>query len=234
MFALQGPKALSTLQKLAKSDLAGIRRFWVSWAEVDGLKPLIMRSGYTGENGFEIILFDVNVSNPKDALRLWNSLLDAGKEFQIKPCGLGARDSLRLEAGMCLYGNDLTEEITPFEARLDFVVKLEKGDFIGREALVTQKERGVSKVRVGLKMAEHGIPRHGFKILNGSKEVGFVTSGGFSPLLRCGIAMGYMPPSLGEEGTSLSVEVREKPLKAVVAKMPFYDVDKYGLTRKTG
>lgn len=234
MLALQGPKAPPTLQKLAKGDLASIRRFWVDWKEAAGLKTLVMRSGYTGENGFEIVLFDVSASNPGNALRLWNSLLEAGKEFQIKPCGLGARDSLRLEAGMCLYGNDLTEEITPFEARLDFVVKLEKSDFIGRSALAKQREGGGSKVRVGLKMVGHGIPRHSFRILSDGKEVGSVTSGGFSPLLRCGIAMGYVPPSLGGEGTSLSVEVREKPLKAVVVKMPFYDVDKYGWTRKTG
>lgn len=234
MFALQGPKASATLQKIAKGDLAGIRRFWVSWTEVAGLETLVMRSGYTGENGFEVILFDVTVSNPGNALKLWNGLLEAGKEFQIKPCGLGARDSLRLEAGMCLYGSDLTEEITPFEARLDFVVKLEKSDFIGRDALARQKEKGISRIRIGLKMIDHGIPRHGFKILSGGKEVGYVTSGSFSPLLRCGIDMGYVPPSLSEEGTSLNVDVRGRHLKAVVVKMPFYDVDKYGWTRKTG
>jgi len=234
MFAIQGPRAQSTLRKLVKGDLAGIRRFWVSWMEMAGLKALVMRSGYTGEDGFEIILFDVGVANPENAMNLWNILLEAGKEFQIKPCGLGARDSLRLEAGLCLYGNDLTEDITPFEARLDFVVKLDKVDFIGRNALVKQKEAGVSKIRVGLKMVDHGIPRHGFRILSDGKEVGHVTSGGFSPLLKYGIAMGYVPPSLSEEGHSLNVEVRGKPLKATVVKMPFYDADKYGWTRKTG
>ncbi len=234
MFALQGPRALSTLQKIAKDDLTGIRRFWVEWREVAGLEALVMRSGYTGENGFEIILFDVTISNPGSALKLWNGILGAGKELQVKPCGLGARDSLRLEAGMCLYGNDLTDEITPFEARLDFVVKLEKGDFIGKDALARQRETGVSKVRVGLRMVDHGIPRNGFRVLGGGREVGYVTSGGFSPLLRCGIAMGYVPPSLGEEGTPLDIEIRGKPLKALVVKMPFYDVNAYGWTRKTG
>jgi aminomethyltransferase len=232
MFALQGPKAEFTLQKLVNDELSKIKRYWVKWLEIAGLKALVMRSGYTGENGFEIIIFNVKISNPKDALKLWHSLLKEGQESQIKPCGLGARDSLRLEAGMCLYGNELTEEITPFEARLDFVVKLSKGDFIGRSALAKQNERGVTKIRIGLKMVDPGIPRQSFTIISGKKKVGFVTSGGFSPSLKQGIAMGYVPPSLSEEGTCLNIEIRKKKLDAEVVKMPFYSVDLYGWKRK--
>ncbi|UCH02452.1 MAG: glycine cleavage system aminomethyltransferase GcvT [Candidatus Bathyarchaeota archaeon] len=232
MFALQGPKADFTLQKLVNNELHKIRRYWVEWLEIGGLKALVMKSGYTGENGFEIIVFNVTIANPKDALKLWHSLLKAGKESQIKPCGLGARDSLRLEAGMCLYGNELTEEITPFEAKIDFVVKLSKEDFIGRSALAKQNERGVTKIRIGLKMVDPGIPRQGYAIISGKKKVGFVTSGGFSPLLKCGIAMGYVPPNLSHEGTCLNIEVRKKKLEAEVIKMPFYNVDSYGWKRK--
>ncbi len=191
MFALQRPKASFTLQKLVKNDLTGIKEFHVKWMEVFGEKVLIMKGGYTGEKGFELILFKGNDSNSDNILKVWNNLLERGKESKIKPCGLGARDSLRLEAGFCLYGNDLTEKITPYEAKLDFAVNIDKGDFIVKRALVTQKEIGVSKLRTGFKMVNRGIPRHGFKIFRDRREVGYVTSGGFLSLLRSGIGMGY-------------------------------------------
>ncbi len=232
MFALQGPKASFTLQKLVKNDLAEIKDFHVKWMKVFGEKVLIMKGGYTGEKGFELILFKRNDSNSDNILKVWNNLLENGKESKIEPCGLGARDSLRLEAGFCLYGNDITEEITPYEAKLDFAVNINKGDFIGKKALVTQKKVGVSKIRTGFKMVNRGIPRYGFKIFGNRKEVGYVTSGGFSSLLKSGIGMGYVPPDLDVEGTTLHIEVRGRLLESKVVKMPFYDVNRYGRKRK--
>lgn len=232
MFALQGPKAQSTLQKLTNVDLTKIKRFWVKYIEVHGIKTLIMRSGYTGEDGFEIIIFDVNYSTPASVIKFWKNILKVGKEFKIKPCGLGSRDTLRLEAGLCLYGKELTESITPFEAKLDFVVKLTKEKFIGRSVLAKQKELGVPKVRVGWKMVDRGIPRHGCKIFSNGTEVGFITSGGFSPLLKQGIAMGYVLSSLVVEHPRLYIQIREKMLKAKIVKMPFYNIEMYGWKRK--
>jgi len=229
MFAVQGPESPRMMQQLTDKDITGIKRFWVDWVGIAGLKTLCMRSGYTGENGFEIILFDQ--VNSTRAITLWKHLLEKGNQFQIKPCGLGARDSLRLEAGLCLYGNDLTEDITPFEARLDFVVKLSKNDFIGRKALIKQKEVSLTRIRVGLKMVTAGIPRQGYKLSIGEHEVGSVTSGGYSPILKRGIAMGYVTPNIKEVGTSVNVDVRGRLFKANIVNMPFYDTEKYGWKR---
>lgn len=186
LFALQGPKAQTTLQKLAEGDLSKIRRYWTEPIKIVGQNALVSRSGYTGEDGFEILLWDVSLASPEMAVTLWNKILEAGAEFGIKPCGLGARDTLRLEAGMCLYGNDIDEETTPLEARLDFAVKFEKPSFIGREALLRQKEEGIKKARIGLRLIDRAIPREGGKVWKDGKEVGYLTSGTFSPLLNMG------------------------------------------------
>ncbi|MEW6221877.1 MAG: glycine cleavage system aminomethyltransferase GcvT [Candidatus Hadarchaeota archaeon] len=231
LISIQGPRAESILQSLTKFDLSQIKRFKSAWVDVVGLKALASRSGYTGENGFEIFLTGETKSNPSRAEKLWTEIMDAGKESGLKPCGLGARDTTRLEAGLCLYGNDLTEEITPLEARLDFVVKLEKEKFIGKEALLLQKSSGLKKARIGLHMLEPGIPRQGYRILADGKEIGYVTSGTFSPLLNAGIAMGYASPGL-KVGDGVFVEIHDKPRRAEVVEPPFYDAEKYGYKRR--
>ncbi len=231
MLALQGPKSQRVLQGLTDFKLSELKRFEAAHMKVADLPALVSRTGYTGEDGFELYLTDVSASDPARAERLWNAILRAGEGVDIKPCGLGARNTTRLEAGCVLYGHELTEDITPYEARIGFVVKLEKGEFIGREALVKQKEAGVKRKRIGLRMREPGVPREGCKIFKGGREVGQVTSGTFSPLLKVGIAMGYAPTDLGP-GTEVSVEIRGKLRGAEVVDWPFYDPERYGFGRK--
>jgi aminomethyltransferase len=231
MLALQGPKAEQVLQQLTDFELRGLKRFKAAFMEVADLRLFVSRTGYTGEDGFELYLMREPASNPRKAEKLWNALLDAGEGFGIKPCGIGARDTTRLEAGYVLYGNELTEDITPFEARIPYAVKLEKGEFIGREALVEQRKVGLKKARIGLRMSERGVPRQGYKLLKDGKEVGHVTSGTMSPLLKVGIAMGYANITLGP-GESIAVDIRGKPYAAEVVNWPFYDLDKYGFARK--
>lgn len=233
MFALQGPKSPLTLQKLTSTDVSQIKRYHLHWIEVEDLKVLATRSGYTGEDGFELYIWGVSPSKPNRAIKLWSSLLTAGEEFGIKPCGLGARDTLRLEAGMCLYGNDIDENRTPFEAGLNFAVKFGKSDFIGRLALMRLKEDGVAQLRVGLSMIDRAIPRRGCEVWKDGREIGSLTSGTFSPLLRYGIAMGYVLPEYAKENTVLEVKVRGRLFKARVVSMPFYDPNRYGLKRKS-
>jgi aminomethyltransferase len=231
MLALQGPMAQATLQKLTSFDLKTLGRFKSAFAEVAGMKTLVSRSGYTGEDGFELYLFDESQSEPSRAEKLWNELLNAGKEFGIKPCGLGARDSLRLEAGYVLYGHELAEYITPLEARIGFAVKLDKGDFIGRDALLKQKEKGLTRTRIGLRMGDKGVPRQSYKVLADREEAGYVTSGTLSPILNVGIAMGYAPPSI-KDANEVTIEIHGKQKAAEVVEMPFYDATKFGYGRK--
>lgn len=232
MYALQGPFATQLMQKITLEDITQIKRFWVNKVTVSGIQILLMRSGYTGENGFELILSDACLEKPGKAIQLWQTILEKGSDTGIKPCGLGARDSLRLEAGLCLYGNDLTEKITPFEASLPFVVKLEKEKFIGKTALIQQHEKGLTQIRVGLKMLEPGIPRPEHRVYHDGVEEGYITSGGFSPILKRGIAMGYLPPRLSKIDTQLIIKIREKASKAQVTSMPFYNTERYGARRK--
>jgi aminomethyltransferase len=192
---------------------------------------LISRTGYTGEDGFEIYLMDVSLDNPEGAIELWNNIIEAGKDFGIKPCGLGARDTLRLEAGLPLYGNDISEDITPLEARLDFVVKFEK-DFVGKEALLKQREIGLKSVRIGFELLDRAVPRYGNPILMDGKQVGIVTSGTISPLLKKSIGMGYVPPSYSSVGTELEVSIRGISHKMRIVNWPFYDTARYGRMRK--
>jgi len=231
MLALQGPSAEATLSKLCPENLSDIPRFGCRWIRLSGLKCLASRTGYTGEDGFEIFVWDSSVSNPRLALEAWNVMLDAGKAFGIEPCGLGARDILRLEAAMCLYGNDMDEAVTPFEARLGFTVKLEKKDFVGRDALVKQKSEGVKRIRIGLRMIDKGIPRAGCEILKDEMVVGKVTSGTLSPTVGVGIAMGYVPPEFSSEGGLLMIKIRDRFVKVQVVKFPFFDTQIYGRTR---
>jgi len=234
MFAVQGPNAQPTLQKIADADLSKIERFKCGWTKLAGADGFVSRTGYTGEDGFEVFVWNTPISQPENAVKVWNAILKAGEEFGIEPCGLGARDTLRLEAGMCLYGNDIDETITPLEAGLGFVVKLKKESFIGKDALTKQKTEGIRKKRIGLRMLEKGPnPRPKQEVWKDSQQIGYVTSGTFSPLLECGVAMAYVGIEHATEGETVMVKVREdKLLKAEIVKFPLYDPTKYGYARQ--
>jgi aminomethyltransferase len=233
MMAVQGPRAEETLQKIASEPLAEVKRFKCREITLGGYRALIARTGYTGEDGFEAYLWDTPLSKPSKALDLWEKILSAGKEFGIKPCGLGARDSLRLEAGLALYGNDIDEETNPFEAQLGFVVKLKKKrSFIGKDALIKVNKEGVKRSRVGL-MVDRGIPRHGYEIWKDGEQIGRVTSGGFSPTLDVGIAMGYVEGEYAELGAEVEIKIRERLAEGKIVKShPFYDEAQYGYKRE--
>jgi len=233
MFAVQGPKAEQTLQKISSKDISKTERFKCGWTELAGATTFISRTGYTGEDGFEVFVWDTPLTSPENAVKVWNKVLEAGDEFGIEPCGLGARDTLRLEAGMCLYGNDIDEDITPLEAGLGFVVKLQKGDFVSKDSLVKQKTEGVKRKRVGVRMLEKGIPRPHYEVWKGKERIGRVTSGTLSPTLKCGIAMAYVPPQYSTEGEEVTVKIRDTFVKGKIVKFPFYDPAEYGYQRKT-
>ena len=232
MFAVQGPKALDTLQPIIHADLSGLKYFWGNTAKIENFDVFISRSGYTGEDGFEIILWNTPLDDPERAYSLWNMILQSGEKYGIKPCGLGARDTLRIEAGYVLYGNDIDEAITPLEAKLDFAVCFGKDYFIGREMLLKQKIEGVKRIRVGIRLLERGVLRPKCEIRLKDRVIGEVTSGTFSPLLKCGIGMGYVPVENAKPGTLVDVVIRGKMIEAVISKMPFYDTVKYGRKRK--
>lgn len=229
----KGPKAQETLQEISSEDLSKIPRFGGAYLKVDGLNGVATRTGYTGEDGFEAFTLDASLEEPRNALKVWNAILEHGKRFNIEPCGLGARDVLRLEAGMCLYGHDITESTTPFQARIGWVVKLEKGTFIGKEALAKEKIIGPKTLRVGLKPKEPGIPREGCEILKNDVIIGKVTSGTFSPTLSQGIAMGYVSREYSNQGETLAIQVRQKRLECAVSAFPFFDSARYGWKRTT-
>ena len=207
MFAVQGPAAMRILQKMVDVDLGAVPRFGLVATSLSGQEVYATRSGYTGEDGMEIALLDVPLTQRTRAVELWERILEAGKEAGIMPAGLAARDTLRLEAGMPLYGNDLDEETTPYQARIGFVVDLKKEKFVGKEALVAEKRAKPQRVRVGLIMMERGIPRPGFPIYAKGRVVGRVTSGSISPLLRRGIALGYVARPYRRTETLVHVEI---------------------------
>ncbi len=219
--AVQGPHALDTLKKLTKVDLAAIKNYWFTWGTVAGIaNTLIARTGYSGEDGFEVYI----PSDEATTVKMWNALLEAGAEFGIRPCGLGARNTLRLEAGMSLYGHEISEEINVFEAGLDRWLKLDKGSFIGREALVAVQAEGGPKRRiVGLEMVERGIARDGYSVcdLDGNR-IGTVTSGSPAPFLKTNIAMALVPASVAASGADVIVECRANRVRAKQVPLPFY------------
>lgn len=220
MFAVQGPSAQETLQKLVYMDLNKLKRFNFISTEVSNQPCTVSRTGYTGEDGFEIIQHNVPLNNPRKAFDLWNSILEAGREFEILPCGLGARDSLRLEAGLPLYGNDIDENTNPFEAKLDIFVNLEKENFEGKSKLVKLKELPLSRIRVGIAMDERGIPRPHYKILHEGEEIGVITSGSISITHgKMGIGMGYVNPEFSEPDTKVEVMIKEKARLARVVDL---------------
>jgi aminomethyltransferase len=217
LVAIQGPRAAEVLRPLTDIDLAGLRYYAIAEGHVAGLPALVARTGYTGEDGFEVF---VDWDRAPD---IWNALAAAGTDAGVIACGLGARDTLRLEAGMPLYGNELDRETNPFDAGLGRVVKLEKpGDFVGREALAKVAQDGPKKRLVGLVITGRGIARHGYPVLAGERRTGVVTSGTHSPTLGKPIAMAYVAPGDAEPGTILAIEVREQPVSAEVVPLPFY------------
>jgi len=233
LFALQGPKAAPLMSEVTRDPrLVDLPRFHCAWTKMDGFNVLLSRTGYTGEDGYEIFVWDSPIEDAKPAEIVWEKLLGAGKPWGLKPCGLGARDLLRLEAGLCLYGTDIDETTNPFEARLGFIINLNK-EFIGRDRLQEIQREGVKKLRIGLVMQGRTIPRHGFELASEGEMVGEVTSGTLSPTMNRGIAMGYLEQTSAKEGTRVDVRVRERYEPATVTKMPFYDTTKYGYSRRS-
>src|SRR3981081_3036739 len=218
--AIQGPKGVNVLQKLTDADLSAVKFYWVTRGSVCGLKNiLIARTGYTAEDGFEICI----PSDDQTSARIWNEILAAGKEFGVVPCGLGARNTLRLEGKLPLYGHEISDTINVWEAGLDRFCKLEKAEFIGRAALEKAKAAGVKRTLVGLEMTERGIARDGYKVLHADgREIGYVTSGSPAPFLKKNIALAYVPPEFAAVGTAVRVEIRGQGVGAQVVPTPFY------------
>ncbi len=218
--AVQGPRALDTLQKLTPVPLAPIPYYHFVDGPIKGMgsgvPARIARTGYTGEDGFEIYL------SPDEAPRIWDEILTAGAPFGIKPCGLGARNTLRLEAAMALYDHEIHASITPWEAGLDWIVKMDKRDFVGRDALARQKDRGVTRKLVGFEMTGRGIGRDGYEVFIGDMGGGWVTSGGPSPTLNKNIGLCYLPCANAEVGRNIQVMVRGQAVEAVIVPTPFY------------
>ncbi len=212
LLALQGPESQRVLQTMTGADLTQLKYYRFMPAVVDGAQGMISRSGYTGEDGFEIFL------PPADGPRVFRKLIDAG----VKACGLGARDTLRLEARMALYGNDIDHTTTPLEADLAWIVKLEKGDFNGRDVLQREKAEGPRRKLVGFEMVDRGIGRHGYPIVDGKEEIGVVTSGTHSPTLKKPIGLAYLPLGKSAPGTEFTILIRGKETRARVVPTPFY------------
>jgi len=218
--AIQGPKGAQLLQKLTDANLAAVKFYWLTRGTVCGLKNiLIARTGYTGEDGFEIYI----PSDEATSVRVWKEILAAGKEWNVVPCGLGARNTLRLEAKLPLYGHEISDTINVWEAGLDRFIKMEKPDFIGKLALEKAKGEGLKRTLVGLEMVERGIARDGYKVLDDAgKEIGYVTSGSPAPFLKKNIALAYVPPAFAAIGARVKVEIRGQGVGAQVVPTPFY------------
>jgi aminomethyltransferase len=218
--AIQGPKAVGPLQKLTDADLSAVKFYWITRGRLCGLDRILMgRTGYTAEDGFEIYI----PADEETGARVWNEILAAGKEFGIVPCGLGARNTLRLEGKLPLYGHEISDTINVWEAGLERFCKMEKPDFIGRTALGKAKAAGVKRTLAGLEMTGRGIARDGYKVLDaGNREIGYVTSGSPAPYLKKNIALAYVPPDFAKVGTPLKVEIRGQGAGAVVVPTPFY------------
>ncbi len=218
--AIQGPKAVDLLQKLTDANLSAVKFYWLTHGTVCGLKNiLIARTGYTAEDGFEIYI----PSDEATSARVWNEILEAGKEFGAVPCGLGARNTLRLEGKLPLYGHEISDTLNVWEAGLDRFCKMEKADFIGRAALEKAKAEPLKRTLIGLEMTGRGIARDDYKVLDQSgKEIGYVTSGCPAPFLKKNIALAYVPPAFAEIGSTLNVEIRGQAVAAQVVPTPFY------------
>jgi aminomethyltransferase len=218
LLAIQGPKALDVLQQLTGVNLGEIRYYWFAHGEVAGVRGTISRTGYTGEDGFEVFV------PPQAADRVWQAILEAGRPFDVIPCGLGARDTLRLEAGMRLYGNDIDETTTPIEADLNWIVGWKKEDFLGAAVLRQQRANGTDRKIVGFELQERGIARHGYSayVAGETSPSGAVTSGTQTPFLKKSIGMAYLPAAQSKAGTEFDVDIRGRRTRAAVVPMPFY------------
>jgi aminomethyltransferase len=214
--AIQGPKAIDVLQQLTPAELADIRYYWFVDDEVSNTPARIARTGYTGEDGFEIYVA------PEEAARIWREVMRAGAEYGIRPCGLGARNTLRLEAKMALYGHEIHASITPFEADLAWIVKMDKGEFIGRGALAAQKEKGVRRKLIGFEMCGRGIARDGYEVWLDGAPAGWVTSGSPAPSLNKNIGLCYLPAEQAVVGRKIQIVCRSSPVEAVTVETPFY------------
>jgi aminomethyltransferase len=220
LLALQGPRALDILQTLTAIDLAAIRYYWFAVGEVAGIRATVSRTGYTGEDGFEVFI------PPAQADRLWDAILAAGRDAGVKPCGLGARDTLRLEAAMRLCGSDMDEQTTALEAGLGWIVGWTKDDFVGADALRAQKARGVDRKLAAFEVKERGIARHGHPVLQGDEPVGVVTSGTQTPFLKKAIGFAMVPAAMSAVGSSFDIDIRGRRVRADVVREPFYKRDK--------
>ena len=218
--AIQGPKGVNLLQKLTDANLSSVKFYWVTRGTVCGLKDtLIARTGYTAEDGFEIYIPADEVTS----VRVWNEILEAGKEFGVVPCGLGSRNTLRLEGSLSLYGHEISDTINVWEAGLDRFCKMEKPDFVGHAALEKAKAAGLKRMLVGLEMVERGIARDDYKVLDeDGREIGYVTSGSPAPFLKKNVAMAYVPLESAKVGSTVKVEIRGQGVKAQVVPTPFY------------
>jgi aminomethyltransferase len=218
--AIQGPNGWKVLQKLTDVDLTQVKFYWFTHGTVCGLpNTLIARTGYTAEDGFEIYV----PSDEATSERVWNAVVEAGKEFNLVPCGLGSRNTLRLEGALSLYGHEISDAITVWEARLDRFIKMDKAEFIGKEALAQQKTEGVKRTLVGLEPIDRGIPRDGYKVFDtAGAEIGFVTSGSPAPFLKKNIALAYVPPAQSALDYEVAVEIRGQMVRCKVIPSPFY------------
>jgi aminomethyltransferase len=215
LIAVQGPSAVGIVQSLTSLDLASIRYYWFASGEVAGVRATLSRTGYTGEDGFELFV------PPSQAERVWNTVLEAGKPAGLVPCGLGARDTLRLEAAMRLYGNDIDDTTTVLEADLGWIVGWKKADFLGAEVLRRQKSEGVTRRLVGFEVLDRGIARHGYDVYVGGQKAGYVTSGTQTPYVKKAIGMAYLPASAAPD-TECEIDVRGRRVRARVVPLPFY------------
>jgi len=214
--ALQGPRAAAILQPLTAVDLSSLRTYRFTFGQVCGVDCLIARTGYTGEDGFELYF------EPAESEKIWQALLETGKDNDLQPVGLGARNTLRLEACYALYGHDIDETTTVWEAKLGWICKLDKGEFIGRAALLAQKEKGIARVLAGFRMVEPGIGRDGYAVLINGEECGRVTSGSYAPWLKQNLGLAYVPVAASTPGTRIAIRIRGRPVAAEIVPTPFY------------
>lgn len=217
LLAVQGPDSLNVVQKITDTSLEGLEYYHFLNADVAGVNMILSRTGYTGELGYELYF----KGDEATAEKVWNAIFEAGEEFGIKPTGLGARDSLRLEMGFCLYGNDIDKTTNPLEAGLGWITKLKKGEFIGSDALKKIKEEGIKRKLVPMKTNEKSFPRHGYEIAANGSKIGYVTSGTVSPILNKPIALGYVEKEFAGEGNTVNILIREKEIPVTIVKLPF-------------
>lgn len=223
--ALQGPRAQEILQKLTSSDLSTLKYFHFRADQLNSFPVIVARTGYTGEDGFEIF------SSPADAPLIWETIVQAGREFSIEPCGLGARNTLRLEMKYALHGNDIDETTNPLEAGLGWIVKMDKGDFVGKAALLKAKTEGLKRKLVGFELLAPGVPREHYEVMKEDRQIGSVTSGMFSPLLKKGIGLAYVAADFQSIGSTFFIIIRDRPVPAQVVETPFWKLGTAGKIR---